>query len=473
VLAGALFLTFAARTIPAPFGDSHDGRNAGVWASGARSLREAGPLDSRLGTRSPEIGVYANHPPLISVETAAAETVGFGTNAATRAPAWIGSLVALGLLGVLLHDRGLRPGPVGVAVLLVAVTPMFLVYGTMLDTPVTSLPFGLGLLVLWERHRAGRPVKAAAAIAVTVLAVLAGWQSLLVATLVGGWAVVRLVKGRGRPERRGAEVAFVIGVVAGGGLLAAWMLWAFGGTLDPLLRQFDFRAGDGHQPVALATLLAYERLAMVEMFGPVAVLGALGLVVALFDDRIRGLAVMVLAATVPYSLVFRTGVVNHDYWNYWFVVPIALGLAAGCDRLTVRGPGHPVWPKLLVGGGVLAALALAAVAVALPPRAGRAVRDGFAGGTVVEEARFSPTQASAWYAGPVAEPVSWLAWAAHRPAVAVPTADLPRLAREHPDDLVLVGRLDCGPPRPTIQYSMEPAQALGRLGGLDLPPFCP
>src|SRR4051794_3797441 len=69
-LAALLFLLFSARMLGAPFGDSHDGRNAGVWAAGGESLLDEGPVESRLGTRSPEIGVYVNHPPLIYVETA-------------------------------------------------------------------------------------------------------------------------------------------------------------------------------------------------------------------------------------------------------------------------------------------------------------------------------------------------------------------------------------------------------------------
>lgn len=64
-LATALFLGFGSRTISAPFGESHDGRNAWVWSSGSLSLRMDGPVTSRLGTRSPVTGVYVNHPPLI------------------------------------------------------------------------------------------------------------------------------------------------------------------------------------------------------------------------------------------------------------------------------------------------------------------------------------------------------------------------------------------------------------------------
>jgi hypothetical protein len=48
LLAAVLFLGHGSRTINAPFGDSHDGRNAAVWASGSQSLRDEGPIASRL-----------------------------------------------------------------------------------------------------------------------------------------------------------------------------------------------------------------------------------------------------------------------------------------------------------------------------------------------------------------------------------------------------------------------------------------
>jgi len=96
LLAALLFLGFSARVIPAPFGESHDGRNAGVWASGSRSLIQRGPVASRLGTRSPENGVYANHPPLLYIETALFQVVGgFAGCSPERRPgsaAWRSSL---------------------------------------------------------------------------------------------------------------------------------------------------------------------------------------------------------------------------------------------------------------------------------------------------------------------------------------------------------------------------------------------
>lgn len=441
LLAAVLFLGYGSRTIAARFGDSHDGRNAAVWAAGSRSIREAGAVASRLGTRSPENGVYADHPPLIYVETAAAELVGFGWIGATRAPAWVGSLLLLALLSRLLVDRGLRPSAAGAGVLLMATTPMFLVYGTMLDTPVTSLPFAVALLLLWERARHGGHARPALAAAVAALAVLAGWQSLVVACLVAGWAGVRLLRRRAGDRR--VELAFVAGAVLGGVLLLAWVLWAFGGSLAPLLDQFRLRTGRSGPPVTLAAFFRGQRRDVVAMFGVVGALGVAGLVVALRDRRTRGLAAIAVAVTLPYPLVFRSGAVNHDYWNYWFLLALVVGIAVAADRLLAlwAGRGRSDW-AFCVAATVLGAV-LAWSAWARPPVAEVRKITGFHVAEVARGATLAPGQTEAWYTGGVGEPASWLALATRRPATLVPRSRYASLALSVPDDQVLVGEVRC------------------------------
>ena len=323
-------------------------------------------MASRLGTRNPVSGVYANHPPMIYVKTAVTELVGFGTTAATRAPAWLGTLALIGLLGALLRTSGLRPNAVGMAVLLTTTTPMVLVYGTMLDTPVTSLPIAVGLLLMWERARRGEAVRPVYAGGLSALAVLASWQALLLAGLVGSWALVRMLRRTGRRE---IDRAFVVGACLGGALLLAWMLWAFGGTLRPLLDQFNFRSGQSTQTVGLGELLASQRHYGVGMFGAVGVLGIVGLVLAFRDARTRGLAAVAIAVTVPYTLVFRTGAVNHSYWGYWFLLPIAIGLAVGSDRLLETWRSRGRREPLILSVVALVATVLVLGAWVRPPAA--------------------------------------------------------------------------------------------------------
>jgi len=456
VLAAVLFLGFAARIIPAPFGDSHDGRNAGVWAAGSRNLREHGPVASRLGTHSPENGVYANHPPLLYVETALFEAVAGDSPAASRAPAWIGTLTVLALLTALLLQAGLRPSAVGAAVVLVAATPMLLVYGAMLDTPVTSLPFGLALLLVWERTRMGKRVPWSLAAGLAALAVMSGWQSLMLAAAVGGWALVRLAR---RSGSRALNVAFAGGALSGAVLLTGWLLWAFDGSLAPLFDQFRLRTGQT-TPVPLHAVIDAIRHDRATMFGVPALLALVGLVAAAADRRTRGLVALAAAVTLPYPLVFRSGAVNHDYWNFWFLVPVAIGLAAGCDRLLRPRSIVARYRAVMPATAAASAIVLTVVLWARPDAASWVIQDGRRAGSVATGQSLDPGQRSAWYAGAVGKPAAWLGLATGRPAVSVPVADLNSLAAAHPQDLVMVGRMRCVNGEPHIAYAFERAAGL-------------
>jgi hypothetical protein len=457
LLAGALFLGHGSRTLNAPFGDSHDGRNAAVWATGSESLRQDGPLASRLGTRH-EHGGYADHPPLIYVETALTEGLGPATPASTRAPAWLGSLALLFLVPRLLVDRGLRPVAAGIATVLLATTQMFLVYGTMLDTPVTSLPFGVLLLVIWERSRRGGPVRPWWAATLAVLAVLAGWQSLLLAAVIACWALLRVVR---RVGDRRVDLAFAGGAVAGGILLLGWLLWAFGGTLSPLFEQFLFRTGHATEHVSLQRAVSAtlgDGMAMIGMLGLVALAGA---ALALRDRRTRGAMGVALAVTVPYPLLFTGGVVNHDYWNYWLLLPFAIALGAGADALLAHWDRRPLWTAGFALSVAALGTSLTMDSWAVPGAAEARKLSGFAAlGDATSVPPLSPGQLTSWYAGTVGSPASWLALATGRPAGAVRGAEIDVLARSRPTDVVLVGDVVCESGRDVRIYEFRPAASL-------------
>jgi hypothetical protein len=461
VLAVALFLAHGSRTLNAPYGDSHDGRNAAVWATGSRSLRQDGPVRSRLGTRH-ELGSYANHPPLIYVETALAEVLGRATPASTRAPAWLGSAAVLLLVARLLVDRGLRPAAAGVAAVLLASTQMFLVYGTMLDTPVTSLPLGVGLLVAWERGRRGDLERPWWAATLALLAVLAGWQSLLLAGIVACWAVVRVVR---RSGNRQVDLAFAGGALAGAVLLLGWLLWAFGGTLSPLVDQFILRTGHSTEAVGLGSAIdasLRDDMVLIGVLGLVALAGA-GL--ALRDRRTRGAMALALAVTVPYPLLFKAGVVNHDYWNYWLLLPFAIGLGVIADAAL----GHWETTPRLAAGFLLAMAGLGAGLTmeswVAPGVAEARKLSGFAVIEATRHPQLGPGQVTSWFAGTVGEPAPWLALATGHPAVAVRGEDMDVLARSRPTDIVLVGDSHCRGGRNVRTYEFRPAPSL-----VDRPP---
>ena len=211
--------------------------------------------------------------------------------------------------------------------------------------------------MVWERARRGavRPVLGGVLAAV---AVLAGWQGLVLAFLIAAWAAVRVVRGRG--DR--VEVAFPAGALLGAALLVAWLLWSFGFTLRPLVEQFRFRTGQTTPLVSLGDLLTATGRYTAALYGVVGILGLAGLVLALCDRRTRALATLALGATLPCAMIFKSGAANHDYWDYWFLLPLALGLAVGADRLLAywSARGRPLNVALLcvaVMGTVLVASA--------------------------------------------------------------------------------------------------------------------
>ncbi|MEZ5178191.1 MAG: hypothetical protein R2746_07890 [Acidimicrobiales bacterium] len=108
-------------------------------------------MASKFGGAPRHSDAYANHPPLIVAETVVAELVAGEHRIVTRSPAWVGSLVALALVAWLLVDAGLSRLATVSGVAVAFGSAMFLVYGSMLDTPVTSVPFALALLVAWQR----------------------------------------------------------------------------------------------------------------------------------------------------------------------------------------------------------------------------------------------------------------------------------------------------------------------------------
>ena len=79
-----LFLAVSAPRISAPFGDSDEGIDGAVWATNSRALRDDGIVESRLGGRRSDGTSYATHPPYIVVSTAVAEAIGGEHEWATR-----------------------------------------------------------------------------------------------------------------------------------------------------------------------------------------------------------------------------------------------------------------------------------------------------------------------------------------------------------------------------------------------------
>ncbi|MDQ1425167.1 MAG: hypothetical protein QOD72_2665, partial [Acidimicrobiaceae bacterium] len=431
-LAGVAFLIGWHR-INGPFGESHDGRNAAVWVYAADGIDAHGLVGSRLGATRASGEVYANHPPLVGVATWVASKVTGRRPVGIRAPAVLGSLASLLLLYLLGRSAGIGRIASALGVAAAGATPMFRVYGAMVDTAMLSLPFGLAMLLAWRRAAAGRPWSPVLVASVTAIALLSGWQVWLTVAVV----VVGLVWQRVCREHRGwlpVSIGAVVGVVA----VCSWEWWATG-SLANLVDQFTIRSvGTTH--VSWRQWLEAQRSFFGDLF-PVAllVLGLGGIVVGLVHRSSRSLIAALVGITVPWVLLLRNGSFIHDYWAYWLTAPLAIGVAVLAHRAAslASRAGSPRARAVLASVAGLGALAWAVTAS--PSSAQRRIDQGMVAARLVERAHWQAEQTRAWCVGGNCVFAPWLEFITGRPPGRVATADeLATLGRDHPTDLVLV-----------------------------------
>jgi hypothetical protein len=435
----AVFLALAWGRIAAPFGDSHDGRNAAVWASGSRALRAEGPLVSRLGARV-RIGpgaasVYVDHPPLTYWETAASEEL-LGVHPwSSRAPAWAGTMAAMGVLFALLRRCGLSGLSAAVGTALGLGCPMIGVYGAMLDSWVVGLPWAIASLLAWQCRRVGRPCRAWIVVVVTAGTMLSCWPGvILTAAIVGA----DLVRARGwRRMDTDARARAVTGV-ASAAFVLAWMVWS-AGSLTGVWSAFASRTGAGHGAIGAGLAWASLRSAWSDLLTPWQLLLALpAALAALVSRRTRPVAGASIATVTVWTVLFRNGAAIHDYWSLWLVVPVAIGSAVVVARLESWAAGHrlagvaaPVGVTL-VGLGCLGLAQLSVAQIRID--------DGHVSAALIRGTRYPRHQPTAWYVGDLVQPVDWISYLTHRPAHQLVTAqDVLRLASTAPNQVVFAG----------------------------------
>ena len=442
-LGGAAFVALSAPMLTAPFGNSHDGRNAGVWASGSRALREDGPVASRLGGVHEDGSSYANHPPLIYLESAAVEWVAGEHPWTSKAPALLSALGAMVLLYLVLVNAGLRRVPAALGVVVGLLTPMMIVYGSMLDTPMTSLVFGVAVLLAWQRQWQGRPLPIVATGLLAVLACLSGWQAMLLTWLAVGSLVLR------RPRRpadlvRGLRDAMplLVGAVIGTVATVAWATWVYG-SMSVLYGQLVRRSSNDAQATRLRAL-DNQSVWVVNLLST-ALLGLVAAVVSLFADRrIRPLAALLLTTTLVYPVVLYNGAYYHEYWNYWVCLPVSCGAGWALDQVWSRLARHGASPRgaaALVG--VLALVLIAPGVITETPEA-QVIDAGLVPGRLAADAPFDPSQGFTGDIGATNDAASWLGYDARLPARHFDDADtFLAFAAEHPDAQILVSNA-CG-----------------------------
>jgi hypothetical protein len=430
----ALFLLVSAPLITAPFGDSDEGINGAVWSTNSRALREAGPIDSRLGGRRLDGSEYATHPPYIVISTAIAETVAGEREWASRAPAWIGALASIGLLYVVVRRAGVSTAAGAAAVAATALTPMLFTYGFMLDTPVVSLPFGIAVLLAWhQRWRAPAGERAWHPLAVGVLcaaAALAGWQAAVLTGLAGLVLLIRALRGDAHPWRE--ALPFLIGGAVGVALSLSWTWWVYG-DFSTLGDKFFRRSGESNT-VGLGDMVSFQIPWVVQLLG-VGIVGLGACIAALWDRRMRALAAMSLGIVVLYAVAFRQAAAGHQYWNYWVLIPTAVGFAWAFERLRRDVPARAGW-AVLTGACVVIGVVNLAV---LDDEARRYIDQGYEIAELVIDQPRPADQEEIAYVGQSFRPDAWLSYyTGLHPVPLRTTEDVVALGREHPDHQVVV-----------------------------------
>jgi len=435
ILVGCLFVASAWPRIAAPFADSDDGINGAVWGYNSRSLRELGPLDSRMGGVRIDHTKYATHPPLIVVETALIERVVGEQPWSTRAPAWLGSLAAIVVMFLLIRALGLAPVWAAAATASAMTTSMLLVYGAMLDTMVISFPFALAVALVWYRQWTGAPEPGAwFVVALATLACLSGWQATF---LVGLCAASTAARFRSRPDALRRAIPFAAGVTLGVGLTLSWAYWVYGSFA--VLNEKLLRRTGGTESVSLGDMVSFQVPWLSQLLG-VGFLAWIACAVSLRDRRFRPLAGLALASVILYAVLLKEGSGGHQYWNFWGLFPAAVGMAyvfdAVATALDTAGRRRLPWR---VAAPVFLAVIVVAVNMAQPNQAADLIERGYAAYHLVDSTPLAPGQIEIPY---VAEPNridDWLRYrggAQGRPLLN--RGELRELATSHPDFKVLI-----------------------------------
>jgi hypothetical protein len=356
IAVAAIFLGHEPQRLSAAFGPSHEGFNTAVSMTGGRAIVDDGFVGSRLGavsrTTAGDHVVYAHHPPLVYVASAAALIAPGSVETDARLPAIAASLVTLSLMTLLLFECGFHPVAAGIGLLTAFATPMFFVFGAMTEPLIIGLAPMTALVLFWERLRRGADAPLWAFGVVAGIGTVASWE----AGLFAGVVAVALILGR----HRTAGLAVLTGCAAGAILTGLSIVWAYHGDLGEFFDRAFLRAGGGAVRVGLRQAARQQ----MDYFGDVFPIGRwFAIFVAgfgLFDRRVRPLVAASLGTALAYAVLFRNGANDHPYWLFCVILPLALGAAAAADALgrllgrnrISRGFGLALVVSLVVALGV-------------------------------------------------------------------------------------------------------------------------
>ena len=146
--------------------------------------------------------------------------------------------------------------------------------------------------------------------------------------------------------------------------------------------------------------------------------GLVGCVVALRDKGLRPLAAMALASVGVYAVIFRQAAAGHQYWNYWVLLPTAIGWAyllrlvidgaRQADRSTTSEASVPTTATIAVVVGVV--VVVAAFGIIRPDQAEGYIDDGHRAAELVDAADLPAEQTVLSYVGQPFRPDAWITY---------------------------------------------------------------
>ena len=481
-----------------PLGNSDDGRLLAFSGLHARNFWDLGLWESRLGALVDpfirrEFGVppralapieavtYAHHPPLkefLSILSAGA----LGDSlAALRVPIYLLGVSTLVFMASLLRACDLRWGPTLLAVGSMACTGFFYVYGRLGVS--FSLLLAAAAAVAWIR-KSDRPSRWAllGLGCAAALAAMQSWIAIAALGPLGLWlfaprhraqqaAAGRVLSGgrssgpwlaRGWSRSGGwsgeagssrspkqwlaarwspALTAFAVGAVVGLAITAGWMLYATG--FSELADRVGLRtgniAGSGDQQISFGfgEFLARQwRFATEELLVPpwLRFLLVPALIAGLADRRTRVAVAITLAVSAALTFGIRQGAWVHRLWNFPWLMPVTIGLAALLDQAGRRIQSS--WRAALGVAGA-AVIAVTMFAVMAGSTRDRYITDPADVGRALEVAASRPEAAAAeaaWVGRSLPTP-RWASYYLDIPVFYLVDHPLDQL---HPTDIVIL-----------------------------------
>ncbi|WP_419945117.1 hypothetical protein [Candidatus Poriferisodalis sp.] len=463
-----------------PLGNSDDGRIFGRAGIQARNFWDLGPIESSLGARTDpfiraefevpprtepptEAVTYAHHPPLKQFLTIASVGAFGDSPAAVRITDFLLGVATVAFLAAVLRAVGMSWGPTLIAVLVMVSTGFFYVYARMGIS--FSLLLALTAAIAWLRQTT-HPSRWALAGAGVLAALTAmhSWIAIASLGLLLPWLFIGTIQRRRREAHswhsmrtspRGLSgwirlgwspglTAVVTGAVAGGLLTAGWLLNAT--DISELSERVAFRTGNDVSTAAEQAQFTFgEFLQRQWSFAGHHLLASWwlrllffpALIAAFLDRRTRGPALVTLAVAASLTFALQQGAWIHRLWNFPWVAPTAIGVAALADAVRRGLRGWAARLRLPLG---MAAAAVALVTLGFVVTG--STRDFYLdrpadAGAVLARARDAPDIAEAelvWFTEGIWTP-RWIAYYLDRPAWMLDETTLDDVA---PTDVILV-----------------------------------